>query len=682
MSLTDKFSNKKYYSNISLFEKREKEFKLKKINDSKNKENKKYKYNWIKKLIKKNSNFSFPVLSISTSYIISDAKKQLNLRNKILKRSLINKKRNNLKSREKNNKIISSKMYSTFLKDNNINKLYKKIIVKNNKGKNKSLINNEQNFTNFNYFLFNNFRSSPNSDILIHFQSEKNLYNNNADSELSFNKYSFNRIKSAENNKKIIFKNESGNKFINKTIKYKKIQYSSKIKKERERIIKENNLNEIESYNDILSSFDKAKHLLNFKFIDKMSNYIKFINSKIEGEKNKNEVLMKDIIAYKEKIKILNNKIKKKHNERNDILKWIYFQIQLKERKIFLPSYYRYIIEHNEIKNVKNEDMHAGKEKTFKSTKNLFKRLYITNPKIYDNKILLHINSNEYSNELKGLFYKCELNLEEEANINEVNKLKKYKNNLIYKSVEEFWDTFNVFEKNIISMMKYYYKLKMKIYYWKKELNKETKSTEQNKINYENSVIKKEKELNQIKNYIKDNDKVINKYNKYYKFLFNKEEEDNNKIIVLYGKINILYNTCKSLKINYKEIKGNKENKKVLNFQSKKILIKLKYITFILDYLLVKFNDYKKRNNELLNKLRNEIEKKHKMQKAAEQRVKDIENIIKLEKKIEERNNKIYFLPYKKIESYNNKRNDNNGNLGSKTNKKKNIKFNELIYGK
>ena len=679
MSLTDKFSNKKYYSNTSLFEKREKEFKLKKINDSKNKENKKYKYNWIKKLIKKNSNFSFPVLSISTAYINSDANKQLNLRNKILKRSLINKKRNNLKSREKSNKIISSKMYSTFLKDNNINKLYKKIIVKRNEEKNKS-INNEQNFTNFNYFLFNNFRSSPNSDILIHFQSEKNLYNNKADSELSFNKYSFNRIKSAENNKKITFKNDTGNKFINKTIKYKKIQYSSKIKKERELIIKENNLNEIESYNDILRSFDKAKHLLNFKFIDKMSNYIKFINSKIELEKNKNEVLMKEIITYKEEFKILNNKIKKKHNERNDILKWIYFQIQLKERKMYLPSYYRLIIEYNETKKVKNEDMHVGKKKTFKSTKNLFKRLYITSPKIYDNKIL-HINSNEYNNDLKGLFYKCELNLEDKANINEVNKLKKYKNNLIYKSVEEFFDTFNFLEKNIISMMKYYYKLKMKIYYWKKELNKETKNTEQNIINYEYSVIKKEKEFNQIKNYIKDNDKIINKYNIYYKYLFNKEE-DNNEIIVLYGKINILYNSCKSLKINYKETKENNENKKVLNFQSNKILIKLKYITFILDYLLVKFNEYKKRNNELLNKLRNEIEKKHKMQKAAEQRVKDIENIIKLEKKIEERNNKIYFLPYKKIESYNNKRNYNNGNLSSKRNKKKNIQFNELIYGK
>ena len=54
----------------------------------------------------------------------------------------------------------------------------------------------------------------------------------------------------------------------------------------------------------------------------------------------------------------LNEKIKKKNVEKNVILKWIYFQIKIKEKILRIPSYYKEIIEHKTEKNIKQEDKH------------------------------------------------------------------------------------------------------------------------------------------------------------------------------------------------------------------------------------------------------------------------------------------------------------------------------------
>ena len=110
------------------------------------------------------------------------------------------------------------------------------------------------------------------------------------------------------------------NQSINKSYKYKRIQYSSNIKKEKCLRVKENYWNKIEATIDSIKSLELRKKFLNMKFIDKMVSYIRFIYSKIEKEKNINTILINKIIAYKNEIKQLNNKIRKKIIEKNNIL--------------------------------------------------------------------------------------------------------------------------------------------------------------------------------------------------------------------------------------------------------------------------------------------------------------------------------------------------------------------------
>ena len=697
MSHTERVLSIKKYSNRAVFDKRAKDFKLKSLYDLKIKNKKKFKYGWLKKLIKGDANFSFPILSTSTTYILSDKKKQLNIRNKLLKNGLYNKNKyfNSFSSIRHKNKNTSIKENSTFLteskqfkpsrimtaykKTNRNNKLRKNLLIDSKNQKNTS---NYRDNTSFNYFLFNNFSSCPNADILLHFESEKNLSNNffsykKVNNNNKKNHISLNRIKSEDNYKKIIeYKNkkinigrETVNQSINKSYKYKRIQYSSNIKKEKCLRVKENYWNKIEATIDSIKSLELRKKFLNMKFIDKMVSYIRFIYSKIEKEKNINTILINKIIAYKNEIKQLNNKIRKKIIEKNNILKWIYFQIQLKEKRIILPSYYRTILENRDIKKKKKDGIievhHCLSEQNIQNKKKNYKKM----------------NANDFDN-YNGLFYNCEINLDDPKNKNEINKIQKYKTNLIFKSVDEFYQIFNHFESNNISMMKYYYKLKMKIFYLKKE-NLDSKSIiTRNQDMFNNILTSKQNEFNDLNNYIKYKNKVIQQLNlnKYNINLFPNSINKNKDHYILFEKINKLYNTCKLLKINFNFSKEKNPGKNTPNYYLNKITFKLKYITFVLDYLLAKFKIYKNPNDgksELLNKLKNEIEKNNKIRKAYEQRVKDKENIIKLKNKIEERNNKIYFLPYKKVEIYS--KNKSQKDKSNKKNKVKNIQFNDLF---
>ena len=722
MSKTERSRIIQKYSNKTVFEKREKEFKIKTLYELNSKNNKKFKYNWFKKLIKKNANFSFPILSTSTTYIISDIKKQLNIRDKILKSSFINKSINKYILKKKDDKL-DSHIQTTFLTDKNSKKTNKNVTKSSSKKKISKIIDELKNKTNtnymdnsFNYFLFNNFSCSPNADILAHFESEKNLFDlsdNNGENikneiylkninyKTKKNVMALDRIKTAQSYKKIFdykktklnIKRETVNNYIPKIVKYKKIQYSAKINKERGKIIKENYKNQIELFNDNFKSLEKAKKLLNFNFIEKISNYIKFINSKIELEKTKNVILFNEIITYKNEIKILNNKITKKITERNFILKWIYFQIRIKKKKLVLPSYYRLIIENQEIKKYKNEDKSIQRVTFHKSSKKLvrnysaFERLSRVNS---ENKVD-HKNKYLDNNNIieKGLFYNCQINLSDPANINEINKVKSYKNHLIFNSVDEFTEIFTFFENKIISKLDYYYKLKMIIYKIKNVLLKAEDEINENQFRYDNSIMEREKEFKELNTYFKYKNKEIqelnlDKYNIHFESIKSKKKNENSSSY-LYDKITDLYNRCKQLKINLKISKEKKPSKKDLNFQTNKILYRLKYITFVADYFSAQFKIYKnsrKGNKEHFIKLKNEIEKKHKMQKAAEQRIKDKENIIKLEKEIEERNNKIYFLPHKKVDLYNNRKDDKELIIFGKVNKNKKIHFDDLIYNK
>jgi len=717
MSLSARFMNIKKYSNIILFEKRANYFESKKkaLFHIKHKKTKRQKSAFSIKL--KDISFSCPFLSDSTISHFSDLNIQLSSGKRFVENCII-KNNNNSNNKKKshdeqksikdlNNLFLTESPTINSYKQRSSVHLDKTSNIKMNKI-NKSLINRFKKSYKYinsningnkdkNYLLNNNFSSIDNANILLSFQNEKNIIENK-DKNKAKVKIKNNII---NKNKLINIKKINLVRYMEKTQEFKLYEYTSKINKESYKREKENKQNKLEYFNDMLKSLEKDKKLLNVRFIDKLGDYIKFINSQKERERAKNNDLINNIIKYKNEIKQINNKIRKKTINKKNILKWIYFLIQLKEKKLVLPSYYRTILESNKPTNIKNDNslIKENFDEIIKVSKH--RRFYSfdvrRSKKYFTKKKQTRILESEFNSE-NGLFFNYEIDLDNPVNIKEIIKIKNYKKYPIYNTVDEFKDAFIFYDNKNISKMKYYYNLRMQIYYLNKELLLIKEKTKENKINLDNSIKIKQKELNEINdigkykynliqklNKNRYNDKIFSNnfiQNKYYKFKYDKSQEENK--LNLFKKINILFNTCKLLKLNtnYELKKDTKNRKKNDNIDLNEILSKLKYISYITDYLLVQFKIYNSNEygqKELLNKLKNEIEKNHKLQYASEQRLHNQKKFLKLKKKLEERNNKIYFLPYRKVEFSKNKNDENNYNNHFEEKKIQKLFFDDLI---
>ena len=714
MNQTHRIKSEEKYSNINVFEKREKEFqiKMRELYYSKLKKKPKLNYGWLKKLIRRNTNFGIPILSTSTTYLMSDKNTQLSLREKFFKRIKLdkrlldnfkNKKSFNRKSIEKNNLFITeSPILKPLSKNISSFDLTRRRNFNTRKRKNKLLTGSKssENHRSFNYFLFNNFCGISDAKILLHFENEKilaNTYGESINTHFSEKKnipHQLIRINSSDNYDKIIdlkinqlnFNKDKKSKLINKTRELKLFEYNTQLKKERDKRLKEIWKNSIDSLNEKMDSLRYSNKLLNNKFIDKLSEYIKFINSRIEAEKDESIALINKIIKYKNDVKQLENKIEKKIEEKNSILKWIYFQIQIKEKRICLPSYYKTIIEKNETKKEETKEKNIRLDLS-KSSRQIIRKFYFIDvnnskkisPKIKQNKKLY----NNLNNESK-LFFHSSIDLNSPVNIGEIKKIKNYRNHLIFNSVDELEDVFVSMEFKSIEMMKNYVKLKMEIAYFKKELSKIKNNLQQNE-NYKNNSYKtKEEQFNELKNYFISQMKImqklnINKYgdsisndsnNKDNLYIYKKNNNENDII----NKINVLYKTCKSLKIKF--TLETDEEKKEKNY-SNDIVPKLKFINFTIDYILTKFRNYDNKKKIKLKELRKEIERGHKIKNNIEQKIQNSKNLVEKQNKIIERNNKIYFLPYRKIDHFKNKIAKKNIDLYERKSQK--IQFYDLI---
>ena len=129
--------------------------------------------------------------------------------------------------------------------------------------------------------------------------------------------------------------------FIKKTQELKIKGYAAKIKKERAIRLEEGYFNQIEFYQDTIQSLKSAQKLLDIQFSNKISDYTRFVMSKREREKVKSSKLIQEIINHRKDIEHIKNKISKIEIEKSNIIKWIYFMIQMKEKKLVLPSYYK-----------------------------------------------------------------------------------------------------------------------------------------------------------------------------------------------------------------------------------------------------------------------------------------------------------------------------------------------------
>ena len=523
---------------------------------------------------------------------------------------------------------------------------------------------------------------------------------------------------------------------LNKVREFKYFNYLNEQKKEINIITMENSKNNIEFLKDKINSLNKIKNIYSNKISNTLGEYSKFISNYKEKEKINSDILLNQINNIKKEVKNLQNKIAKKEQEKATILKWVYFLIKMKEKKIELPTYYKKIIETNFPRGIEKRKTIAPKLEDIKSIKDKKKQFFEHHEhndndidkdkdkdklhKDHSNKTLAHIRLSAVEENVKNgvndkkthieskfkrkskivskgtISFKKSLiklnfikftginsghstNLEEsiEANIklksaydklindgidpSEINRISKYKLFLIYKTPEDLEDRLIEFQNENIQLLRQYELTRKKLI----DKRLKYKTIFENRANsiYEEldeKIKQNEIRLNQVKNKnellliqcaiatnrLKAQKKVVNIKQKKSKSLKKKIITQESIRRELFVKIENLYELC----LNHFE-KPNKFLEYKDKFK-KDIIYMLTVIELFIVYLKSKLNFNDKSDIlkfDLMKRIKNEIEHKHKIEKGEILRSKEKEKFKYLQEIIEEKSNKILFLQKRRI---------------------------------
>ena len=370
---------------------------------------------------------------------------------------------------------------------------------------------------------------------------------------------------------------------------------NNKVIEEKTKILQENNRDKIDFVNDRIKTLKSEFEIFNDKFIVKFAEYIKQLMKMKEIEKNRDARFQNYIFQLKKDIIYLELKKKKIKNDRDGLNRWMYLQICVKEKKKVLPNYYKIILE--------------GKKE-------------------------------ENKEELK------------KVDQNQIYNVYKYKNKIIYKNADLFFEQIKKYENHNVDLLMYYNLLREEI----GSLNQEKNLLIKNDQRKQNE--KSEEELVQIK--LKILFILKNKYNKLFQYFqsikllktnFNNEEEDEftnkkqNKLF--YKTLRLLYNLNSYINFDFEKVGLLKAYKNIS--EESKIILNLTKIEILTDIFIAKNISFKKNFSDKMNNFQTLLDKNKKLKKNLEQR-KNIK--IKFEKerdKIFKKYNKIIILPSRKL---------------------------------
>ena len=540
-------------------------------------------------------------------------------------------------------------------------------------------------------------RNKNNNKLKANSRNQKNhRYNSYINSKSRKNNFDLNideedakKIMDCKMTKYSYYKEPRLKEFIKKTQELKLNSYTSKIKKERAVRLEEGYYNQIEFYQDTIKSLQTSKKLLEVNFVNKIADYTRFVMSKREREKVKSSKLIQEIMKYRRDIDHIYTKIKKIEMEKSNIIRWIYFQIQMKEKTLVLPNYYKTILENlDNLTNFAHKRLSiklmTRKDDKFKNKKKLNRRpTQSQNESSVFNSKDGTINTNNSNS--------SSIHIKKE----DIDKMINYKHNLIFKTPDDFQDRLTSFEQENITLLNYNNELRAQLFELKKELNSLMKNKEKIELEYNSTIRKKEKELKNIKYIVESKMKLISDFKKSESFekniklkkrksikerkksVDNKKAESNDNINInnsneinlnmeenyntndknkssLYKKVVTIFDACTIFgsKLQFASYILNIVNKKT-NTKEKEMILMLEFIEQSIDYLITNFNFYMNKNEEiqtLIKNVKNDIEKEHKMEKAKIQMMIDLKKVKLLKEKVEKRSNKIYFLPSKKID--------------------------------
>ena len=401
--------------------------------------------------------------------------------------------------------------------------------------------------------------------------------------------------------KKLIKKNEiiskhniqekSLNNYIMNMKNYLIDKYNLNIKNEKYKVINETNTNKIEKVNDTIRKLNSTSKLFIEDFYPTFNDYIKKYDKKKDLESQKNMIYVNKIYLIQKKISILKNRILKYQNEKEFLMREMFLQICIKEKKLHLPEYYKDIL----INNLSKTEL---KEK-----------------------------------------YK---NIEEE----EFNRVFEYKTNLELNEEDIIYDKLKRIENENIELINHYNKIRLNIFNLKKQRKQVEEEIKNDAINdIDNMIIIKEKILENI---IKKNKKLTQDKS----YLIKTKSKKRTKHSKLYYKFELLFNNLNNYK-RFEFPKNKKEKIKEEITEEFQIIQLIKNIERIISYILERNRYYKLNNNEEYKNFQNLLAKKKKIEKTNEQKRNIVLKFEKEKKKIFDKNNKILFLQKRKLSFFN-----------------------------
>jgi hypothetical protein len=301
-------------------------------------------------------------------------------------------------------------------------------------------------------------------------------------------------------------KKQSIRDIINKTREIILNKYTIDIKNERKIRVKEIIANDFDSIDNVTVSMKKANKLFHENFFQKFSDYVRVLETQREIEKSKNTNLMEQIIKQKNELTQIETLIRKQLSDKNNIVRWIFFQILVKEKKLDLPSYYKSLIEETDenIKKIFSNPQNFSGEETdirYKYKKQLTKKKFERErDRKSTRKSIINFDKVLTSKPTIVGIYK-------NISIREARRIRDYKYNLCFSTPEELFERIKKFEYETINYLDEYNKIKIQIQELKKERDEIVKEKE-HEIKIETEDIQ---EKENILNIQKHKNEVLNK---------------------------------------------------------------------------------------------------------------------------------------------------------------------------
>ena len=543
---------------------------------------------------------------------------------------------------------------------------------------------------------------------------------------------------------------------LNKVREYKYSNYLNEQKKEINKTSIENSKNNLEFLTDKINMLNNIKNNYSINISNKLGEYSKFILKYKEKEKINSDSLLNQINNLKKDVKNLQNKIAKKEYEKAQILKWIYFLIKMKEKKLVLPAYYKKIIEtHFERKKEKRKTIAIKLENLKLLYNNEQKFIFYHEDKFptkdHSNKLIAHVRLSTYNNDISSfqsdktkkyveskfknkklklvtkstisfkrnnyknsLIKQSEPNpnhhifnfdesfetnkkmkktfdklIQDGINSNEINRISRYKLYLIYNTPDDLEDRLNELQNENIQLLHQYEVSRKKLFAKRlkyKDIFDNRIGTDYEDIN--NRIRQREIRLNQVmkkhENFLKqfeyakkslvEKKNVVNIKQKRNKSLNKKPITKESLRKELLKKIENIYELC---------VKNIEDRQRFEDYEQKfkkDIIFMLTVIELFVVYLKSKLNFNDKSDiakYDLMKKIKNDIEHRHKIEKGIILRLKEKERFLTFQEIIEEKMNKILFLQKRRIIPVYNL---DNVNKKKKYSVEKKINFEDLMF--